>query len=248
VALGGRNHSPVENSQMAVFVDAGVAVDKTNYPNFYSSYYPLGAAIALALDLELRIKFKSSLDEYMKAVWKQFGKTEIAYTIPGLQQVLEKLTNKSFAADFFAKHVYGHESYDYNTSLGYAGLALKKSNEGKAWIGNPRYNEQGSLTINSNTIAGTPLYEAGLDIGDQIVSVDGKPTKTVKELNEVLQSHKPGEQVELVYNHRREEKKTNLTFAENPSLSVILLEATGQNLSGDQTAFRKSWLESKTAQ
>jgi len=248
VTPGGKNHSPIENSQMAVFVDAGVAVDKTNYPNFYSSYYPLGAAIALALDLELRIKFKSTLDEYMKAVWKQFGKTEIAYTVPGLQQVLEKLTNKSFATDFFSKYIYGHEPYDYSTSLGYAGLMLKKTSEGKAWIGNPRYNEQGSLTINSNTIAGTPLYEAGLDIGDQIVSVDGKPTKTIKELNDVLQAHKPGEQVELVYNHRREEKKTNLTFAENPSLTVILLESTGQNLSEGQTAFRKSWLESKTAQ
>ena len=248
VAPGGRNHSPIENSQMAVFVDAGVAVDKTNYPNTYSSYYPLGAAVALALDLELRIKFKSSLDEYMKAVWKQFGKTEIPYTVPGLQQVLEKLANKLFAAEFFSKHVYGHEPYDYNASLSYAGLSLKKTSEGKAWIGNPRYSEQGALTVNSNTVIGTPLYEAGLDIGDQLLSINGKSIKTVKDLNEALQLYKPGDQVELVHSHRAEQKKSNIVLRESPSISVVLFESTGKSPTEEQKTFRKSWLESKSAQ
>ena len=247
VAAGGRNHSPVENSQMAVFVDAGVAVDKTNYPNFYSSYYPLGAAVALALELELRTKYNSTLDEYMKAVWTQFGKKEIPYTVPGLQQVLEKITDKTFAADFFLKHVYGHDPYDYATALTYAGLTLKKTSEGKAWIGNPRYSEQGALTISSNTVVGTPLYVAGLDIGDHLVSIDGKPVKTAKELNDVLLTHKPGDQVELVYNHRAIEKKTNITLGENPSLSVIMDESVGKSISEEQKRFRKSWLEAKSA-
>ncbi|MFX8266491.1 hypothetical protein ABTL47_19285, partial [Acinetobacter baumannii] len=77
-----RRFSPIEVSKHAVFVDAGVAVDKTNYPNMFSSYYPYGAAIALALDLELRTKFTIlSVDVYMTALWKKFGKTEIAYSL-----------------------------------------------------------------------------------------------------------------------------------------------------------------------
>jgi predicted metalloprotease with PDZ domain len=246
VVPGGKNQSPVENSQRAVFVDAGVAVDKTNYPNTFSSYYPLGAAVALALELELRIKFNKTLDDYMKAAWNQFGKTEIAYTIPGLQQVLEKLTDKSFASDFFQKYVNGHEPYDYNTSLEYAGLTLKKNNEGKAWMGNPRFGEQGRvLTINSNTIIGSPFYAAGLDIGDQIISIDAKPVKNAKEFNDVLQQHKPGDQVEIIYKHREVEKRAMVTLMENPSFSVAAVESAGRNLSEQQKAFRKSWLESK---
>ena len=247
VAPGGKNHSPLENSQMAVFVDAGVAVDKTNYQNFYSSYYPLGAAIALALDMELRTKFKITLDDYMKAVWQQFGKTEIAYTVPGLQQVLEKLTNKSFGSGFFEKYVFGHEPYDYSASLEYAGLILKKANEGKAWVGNVRYNETGGLTVNSNTVVGTPLYDAGIDIGDKIISIDGKPLKSMKDLNDVLQLHKPGEQVEIVYSHREEEKKSMINLRENPALSVVTAESGGKTVTDEQKAFRKSWLESKLA-
>ena len=246
VAPGGKNHSPIENSQMAVFVDAGTAVDKTNYANTFSSYYPLGAAVALALDLELRIKFKSSLDDYMKAVWKQFGKSEISYTIPGLQQVLETVTNRSFASDFFRKFVYGHEVYDYNTSLEYAGLTVKKTNEGKPWIGNPRFNEQGVLTIISNTVIGTPLYEAGIDIGDQLIRIDGKPIKNVKELNETLQLRKPGDQVEIVYKHRDEEKKAMITLSESPSVWVTKIDSAAKEITDQQKSFRKSWLEGRT--
>ncbi|MFX5693286.1 hypothetical protein ABTE17_21640, partial [Acinetobacter baumannii] len=81
---------------------AGVAVDKTNYPNMFSSYYPYGAAIALALDLELRTKFTNlSVDGYMTALWKKFGKTEIAYSMEGLEEVLGNYTgNKAFASTF----------------------------------------------------------------------------------------------------------------------------------------------------
>jgi predicted metalloprotease with PDZ domain len=247
VSPGGKNHSPIENSEMAVFVDAGVAVDKTNYPNIFSSYYPLGAAVALALDLELRIKFSSTLDDYMKAVWAKFGKTEIPYTVPGLEEVLEKSTNKSFAADFFRKYIYGHEPYPYDSSLAFAGLLLKKTNEGKAWMGSPRINDQGGVTIVSNTISGTPLYEAGIDIGDKIITLDGKPIKNAKEMNDALQLHKPGEKIEVVYQHRDEEKKVAITLGENPSVSIVPMESTGKNPTDQQKTFRKSWLESKTA-
>ncbi len=46
--------SAEDMSRMAVFVDGGTPVDRTNWPTTYTSYYPLGGAIALALDLTLR--------------------------------------------------------------------------------------------------------------------------------------------------------------------------------------------------
>ncbi|UFH52785.1 M61 family peptidase [Spirosoma sp. KNUC1025] len=88
---GGTYYSPIDASCHAVFVDAGVSVDRTNYGNMFTSYYTYGAAVALALDLELRQR-NLSLDAYMQAVWQRFGKTEQPYTVDGLQTELGKLT------------------------------------------------------------------------------------------------------------------------------------------------------------
>jgi len=244
VSPGGQEHSPIENSQMAVFVDAGVSIDRTNYPTRYASYYPLGAAVALALDLELRTKFKRTLDDYMQAAWKQFGKTEIAYTVPGLQQVLEKVTDKNFASQFFSKYVFGHDTYDYASALSAAGLGVRNVDEGKAWWGNIRY-AQNALILSSNTIPGSPLYQAGIDIGDEIQVVDGKPVKTSKEVNDILQSHKQGDVVEVKFRHRDEQRTTSVTLAQNPSLVVYDFESGGKTLSEEQKSFRMSWLGSK---
>jgi predicted metalloprotease with PDZ domain len=244
VSPGGQEHSPIENSQMAVFVDAGVSIDRTNYPTRYASYYPLGAAVALALDLELRTKFKRTLDDFMQAAWKQFGKTEIAYTVPGLQQVLEKVTDKNFASQFFSKYVFGHDIYDYASALSAAGLGVRNIDEGKAWWGNIRYAQNG-LILSSNTIPGSPLYQAGVDIGDEIQFVDGKPVKTSKEVNDILQSHKQGDVVEVKFRHRDEQRTTSVTLAQNPSLVVYDFESGGKTLSEEQKSFRMSWLGSK---
>jgi predicted metalloprotease with PDZ domain len=246
VSPGGRLHSPIENSQMAVFVDAGVAIDQTNYPTRYSSYYPLGAAVALALDLELRTKFNHTLDDFMQAAWKQFGKTEIPYTVPGLEGVLEKLTTKSFATDFFQKFIYGHETYNYANTLTAAGFGLKGADEGKAWWGNVRFIE-GKTQLRSNTIPGSPIYEAGLDIGDELLSIDGKLVKNPTDITGILQQHKPGDQIEVRYKHRDEEKNVNLRLTENPSFTVYDLQDTGKALTPEQLSFRRSWFGSKVA-
>ena len=169
---GATYYSPIEASCHAVFVDAGVSIDRTNYGNMFTSYYTYGAAMALALDLELRQR-NQSLDTYMQAVWQQFGKTEQPYTIDGLQTVLEKVTTPDFARSFFTKYIHGHEGIDYASLLSKAGLVLKKAQAGKAWIGTVRYTETGQgLVITSNTIRETPLYKAGLDIDDVITVMD----------------------------------------------------------------------------
>jgi predicted metalloprotease with PDZ domain len=243
---GAKRISPVEASSNAVFVDAGVAVDKTNYPNTYTSYYPYGASIALALDLQLRSK-GLNLDDFMKAVWTKHGKPEIAYNVADLEAVLAGYTkDKSFAQQFFAKYINGHESLDYAPLLGKAGLLLKKRFEGQAWLGDfIRYKEGSGLTINSNTVIGSPLYNAGLDIDDEILKVDGKAIGKNDELISMLSSHKPGDQISIEYKHRDEQKTVMLELIENPRLEVVTYEQAGKTVSPEMEAFRKAWLGSK---
>jgi predicted metalloprotease with PDZ domain len=244
-AAGAKRFSPVEMSRDAVFVDAGISIDRTNYPNMFSSYYPYGGAIAIALDLTLRTKFQLTLDDYMTALWKKFGRPEIAYTIPGLEEVLADVTHdKAFAADFFTRYVNGHESFNYAPLLEKAGLLLKKQNPGKVYIGQVQF-EEGSTKISSNTVIGTPLYNAGLDFDDVIVSIDGKLVARPADISEILNTHKIGDVVNVQYKHREETKTALLTLAENPNLIVVTYEQAGLNMTSEMMKFRTSWLGTK---
>ena len=242
---GGTYYSPIDASSHAIFVDAGVSIDRTNYPNMFTSYYTYGAAVALALDMELRQR-NQSLDAYMQAVWQRFGKSEQPYTVNGLQTELGRLTTPDFAKSFFSKYIYGHEAIDYTSLLSKAGLVLKKAQEGKAWMGTIRYAEtEKGLAINSNTIRDTPLYKAGLDIGDLLTAVDGRPVAKSVDLQTILTAHKPGDVIQVTYTHRGEAKTASITLAENPAVSVQLYENAGLTLTPAMESFRTNWLNPK---
>lgn len=244
---GARGYSPVYASEEAVFTDAGVAVDKTNFQNIFASYYPYGGAIALALDLELRSRFARTLDGYMTAAWKKFGKPEIPYNVDGLQEVLGAYTgDKKFADDFFARYINGHQPLDYAPLLAPAGFLLTPAEANKAWIGNTRpFTEKEGLIVGSNTLRGTPLYDAGLDVDDKILAIDNQDVRTIADLNNVLSRLHPGTAVDIRYLHRNEEKKASIIPIENPALSVITFEQAGRPVTPAILQFRKSWLGAK---
>ncbi len=242
---GAANYTPIQASNTAVFTDAGVAVDKTNYPNFYTSYYLYGGAIALALDLSLRSQGKS-LDDFMRQMWKVHGKPEVPYTVADMQQALEAITNTGFAKSFFDKYVYQPGKPDYEALLAPAGFRLQKQAPGKAWIGRIRYSESGGgLTITSNTIRSTPLYEAGLDVNDVLMTINGQLLKKQSDLTGILNAHAPGDQLTITYKHRDEEKQRTLIPIENPAYTVVTFEQLGQPLTDAVKAFRKAWLGAK---
>lgn len=243
---GARLYSPVQASEMAVFTDAGVSVDKTNYANIFTSYYPYGGSIALALDLELRERFNKTLDDLMQAAWKRFGKPEVAYTVAGLQEVLAGVTgDKKFAQGYFDQFINGHEPIDYNSLLAPAGFRLIKAEAGKSWIGSVQWSEREGLLIENSTLRGTPVYAAGLDIGDKILAIDNQDTRTVSDLNIVLGRLRPGAMVGIRYLHRSEEKTGQIQIQENPVVQVQTFETAGQPVTPQIIQFRKSWLGPK---
>jgi predicted metalloprotease with PDZ domain len=243
---GARLYSPVQASEMAVFTDAGVAVDKTNFPNIFTSYYPYGAAIALALDLELREKYNKTLDDLMQAAWKKFGKPEVPYTLPGLQEVLAGVTgDRKFAQEFFERYIYGHEPIDYDPLLAPAGFHVRKADPGKAWIGTPQMSEREGLLIERNTLRGTPLYAAGLDIDDKIISIDNQEVRTFSDAAAALDRLHPGNAVNIRYLHRNEERTALITPQENPNLFLETFETAGLPITPAITQFRASWMGAK---
>jgi predicted metalloprotease with PDZ domain len=242
---GGIYYSPVENSQRAVFVDAGVAVDQTNYRNMFTSYYSHGAALALALDLQLRTQFHKTLDGFMQQMWKTFGKTGKAYTLPGMEKLLAGYTTPAFASAFFKGNVYGTARINYAELLQPAGLSLQKTFAGKAWIGNINYSmDTTQLVIAGNTLRNTPLYEAGVDMEDILLQLGDKKLSQPADVDAELAKHTPGDITRLIYKHRNEVMEKNITLKENPAVSVVPIETGNAEIRGAQKEFRISWTNS----
>jgi predicted metalloprotease with PDZ domain len=130
----GRNFaSPQGMSRQAPFVDAASAIDPTNFQNIFISYYTYGAAIAVALDLEIRARFEGrSLDSLMRHMWQTHGKPGIPYTNADLRKALAEVTgDQRFANDFFDRFIEASELPDYAELLANAGFRLQLSNPGR---------------------------------------------------------------------------------------------------------------------
>jgi predicted metalloprotease with PDZ domain len=240
--------SAVEMSRQAPFVDAATSIDPVNRSNTFISYYSYGSVIALALDLELRQKFKNiTLDDYMRAMWQMYGKPEKPYTLTDLQNTLATITKDAFFAEnFFQRHVYGQTPADYTQLLSAAGLLLRKSHAGRASLGlTPISFPEGKATIAAYPYIGSPLYQAGLDRQDSIVSLAGKSLNSKTDLDAILAAHQPGESLPIEYIQRGEIKKASITLTEDPSLEVVPAEKTGIKLSKAQKAFRNQWFGSR---
>jgi len=245
---GRRYHSPVEMSRLAPFVDAAVSLDPTNRANTFLSYYTWGTAIGLGLDLTLRTRFRGiTLDDYMRALWQRYGQPEIPYTIADLERALAEVTGDSaFAADFFDRYIRGRDVPDYEALLAHAGLLLRKANPGRPTLGQVqiRY-DGGQAYLVSGTLVGTPLYEAGLDRGDRIISLAGRPVRSDDDVNAVLAAHAPGDVVEIRYEQRGREVTATLRLAEDPRLEVVTYERAGRPVTAEIRRFREAWLGSK---
>ncbi|SKB74330.1 M61 family metallopeptidase [Daejeonella lutea] len=243
-APGPKSFPATQMSRHAVFVDAGVSVDQSNYANMFTSYYTYGAFVALGLDLRLRSDFNLTLDDYMQAVWKKHGKTEVPYTVPDLQNVLALLTSDSFAQDFFKRYIEGVEKNDYAKLLAQAGLELRKASPGKATMGPLRLtliSYTGKNRVANATLKGSALYEAGIDIGDYILKIGETSLTGAVNIDQITSQYKPGQSVPVTYEHKGAVKTSTLTFQEDSSLTVVKAE----NPTPQQTQFRNNWLSSK---
>ncbi len=248
-APGRRYFSPVEMSQRAPFTDAATFVDPKNERNVFISYYPYGAAIALGLDLTLRQGYPGlTLDDYMRAVWQRHGAQEIPYTNEDLRRILGEVTGDPvFADEFFARFVYGRELMDYEGLLAAAGLVLRRAHPGEAWLGPLDFEPEGaSLRVSRPTIIGSPLYEAGVDRGDVLVSLNGDSLASLEQLEELIHGFQPGDTVTLIFEKRGEERIAQLTFAANPELEVVPVEHLGETLSETARGFRTAWLRQQS--
>jgi predicted metalloprotease with PDZ domain len=259
---GTKFRSAVDMSRLAPFVDAATSIDPTYWPNTFYSYYPFGEVIALGLDLTLRVKSdnKLTLDDFMRQMWRTHGKpggpqpglVAKPYTVADAKARLAEVTkDQAFADDFFRRYIEGTEQLDYAALLAHAGFTLRKANAGKPTLGGPlRFEKRGDvLHVSSPTIIDTPAYKAGIEQDDDLVSIAGTPVSAPEDLIKALDSHKPGEEVEIVFKRHSggEEVRAKVQLIEDYRLEIVPVEKAGgaTALTDAQKRFRDAWLGSK---
>jgi len=248
-----RNHgSPVDMSREAVFFDGGTSLDATNRTNVFLSYYTWGSVVAAGLDLTLRERFHTSLDEYMRLLWRDYGQhqskalaPERPYTVSILRAELGKLTNdKSFADEFFHRFIEGREVPDFASLLAPAGMVLVKE-AAKPYFGASMDNDPKGVFINWSA-PGSSAYAVGLASGDMVVSVDGEPTTSIVVLNEIISRHKVGDVVKVEYLQKEANRVTvPMTLVGRQAMKVTTFESAGMPVTDAIRAFRSDWLGSK---
>ncbi len=249
--------SAIEMSRMAPFIDGGRPIDRTNWTNTVISYYTFGGAIALALDLSLRERSggRLSLDDFMRAMWLRFGKpggsregyVDRPYSVADAEATLADVGgDAAFARDFFTRYVEGREVADYGRLLGRAGLTVRKSKPGRAWLGNIRLDSRNGPRVADLVAPASPAYRAGLEQDDQLRQIDGQTVRSDAEIDAVLRRHRPGDAIAIVFADRTGLPQTaTVTLVEDPQLEVVPVESSGTALGAAQRLFRDAWLQAK---
>jgi S1-C subfamily serine protease len=75
---------------------------------------------------------------------------------------------------------------------------------------------QGGALIDEVT-AGTGADEAGLQVGDLVISIDGAPVQDGGDLAAQVQTHQPGDTVDLVVVRDGNEVTVPVTMSERPA-------------------------------
>jgi predicted metalloprotease with PDZ domain len=247
-APGRRFFSPIGMSEQAAFVDAAVSIDPTNRENTYASYYPYGAVLALGLDLSIRERYSPrSLDDFMKGMWRAYGKTETPYNLTDVETMLAEVTDASFAKEYFDRFIETGGLPDFERLLALAGLELRRPRAADAWLGARVELESGELRVVSRPLAGSPLYEVGADRGDRVLEIAGKEVGRDRTVAEALAGFSPGDTVSISFEKRGESRKAKLTLKGDPTIAVIPYEKAGREVSAAAVRFRESWLSSRAA-
>lgn len=219
----GRDHrGPIGMSQCAPFVDAASSIDPNNFANTFISYYTYGSVLGLSLDLLLRRDHGTDLNTFMQLVWQRHGRTEVPYHIPDLEQALAEVTgDAAFAKQFFARSIYGSEMPNLSRLLADFGVRVEVAEPDQAgFFGLSLGDSESGVIVRGTVYENNPLYTAGLEAGDVILNMAGRPVATVADFEAVRATLQLGERYPITYRQNGIETSGNFNAAVDPTLTV----------------------------
>ena len=135
------------------------------------SYYSKGAVLAFLVDLRIRSETKGrrSLDDVMRFLNWFYAKPGLGFEREDLPRVFSSVCECDFS-EFFGNYVSGTDALPYEEYLGLAGLELVRGERSATDFGFESTSNHGEPPIVAGIDEGSPAAEAGLQLGDVVIS------------------------------------------------------------------------------
>jgi predicted metalloprotease with PDZ domain len=205
------------------------------------SYYETGALVSLLLDLDIRRRTENrvSLDSLIRAMYEAFPVTGPGYTTADLIQTLNRLTDSKFE-EFFLLYIDGTSRYPFEDFLDVVGLEMVPLQaEARAYTGLALQEESGSCVVRS-VLSDGPAYVAGVNCGDEIVTVNGRKFRAPDINGHIERTMAPGDTVWVQLLRRGRLRRVEFKLGEkpNPRWEIRKLPAA----TAEQKAAYESWI------
>jgi predicted metalloprotease with PDZ domain len=250
-APGSRLMSAEDSSLSASFIDDAPHAQSTNLENTAISYYPKGEVLGLVLDLIIRgrTKGQASLDEVLRRMYQSFylDSPNATYYLRGrgyTPQDFERAVADIIGAgmdNFFRNHVRNVVPPPYEEAFGYVGLRLVRAQSREPYNAGISLDwENPQNLIIGNVRNGSAAEAAGLQAGDEIVSLGGKIVKRQNWLA-TLARFKPKDRVTVVVKRAGRTIETFLEIGTPERFEYRIEESPGAT--AEQKALRAAWLK-----
>ena len=236
------------NSAAASSFDAwinGAYRPNENSKNTFISYYTKGQVVGILMDLEIAnaTKGAKSLDDVMKAMYLQCKTLKRGYTDAEFKSMVEKISGISFT-DFYAKYVTGTADVEFAKYFGYAGINVVNENVNAStplFGATPARTTPGAGKVIVGTVTrGSGAWNGGVNVNDEIVSIDDAPAEMMLERMPQIANKKVGDVVKVVVVRDGQRQTLNVTLTAN---DAVRLKATmDENATPAQLAVRKKWM------
>ena len=202
-----------------------------NSPNSTISYYTKGAIVAFLLDAEIRraTDGAKSMDDMMRMGFELYA-GETGYTPLEFRALASEIAGKDLST-WFETALETTDELDYAPALEWYGLKFKDPDAKKeeeddddddddddaptpGWLGAETRNSTGRLVV-SRVERGTPAYEHGLNVGDEILAIDDYRVEA-GEWSDRLKQYVPGDHVELLIARRDRLRRLPVELGEEP--------------------------------
>jgi predicted metalloprotease with PDZ domain len=175
-----------------------------NAPNSISSYYAKGSLVALGLDLVIRERShqQHSLDDVMRALWKQFGEhfyqgQPRGLSETGFAQIVKQATGVDVRAEL-TQWVEQTADVPLQALLAAQGFDLTWVSKDQTPVLGATFKTQGEFLVIRQVIEGGAAHQAGLSAGDVCVACNSlRIGNTAKALNQLLGAYPPDQTITM---------------------------------------------------
>ncbi|HEX5716204.1 MAG TPA: PDZ domain-containing protein [Thermoanaerobaculia bacterium] len=197
------------------------------------SYYIKGSVVAFLLDARIRSATggRRSLDDVLRLAWQRHS-GERGFQTGELRAIVREVAGSDLDP-WMARALESAEELDYTEALAWYGLRFvesdkengndgksakdeKKDEEPSAWLGIETEVQDGRVIV-TQVKRETPAYEAGLNVGDELIAV-GDYRVPPDGWKDRLRAYRPGQKDALLVARRERLVRLPVVFGEEPRL------------------------------